>query len=150
MTVSQHRFWPGNSVTIGGLRTKVKSARLLTTDQSVKVQQEEFRVALTGLPDQVPDKLVTIFAVECESEPVQDMAHAFSVLAPIVRLAMRAARCWKIFIDCPAIVRHEFVGSNPRESQPGRPRRSSCATETIRTGFHDLQQVTVLHAYPLG
>ncbi len=68
-------FWPGSTMTIGGLRTKVKSARILTTGQNVKFQQEEFRVQFTGLPDKAPDDLVTVVAVECESEPMQDMMH---------------------------------------------------------------------------
>jgi alpha-L-fucosidase len=68
-------FWPGAAMTIGGLRTKVKSARILTTGQHVTLQQDEFRVQFTGLPDRAPDDLVTVFAVECESEPVQDMTH---------------------------------------------------------------------------
>jgi alpha-L-fucosidase len=68
-------FWPGSTMTIGELMTNVKSARILTTGQNVKFQQDEFRVQLTGLPDKAPDDLVTVIAAECESEPVQDMTH---------------------------------------------------------------------------
>lgn len=66
-------FWPGETVTIGGLRTKVKSATLLATGKSVNVKQDEFRVQFTGLPTKAPDDPITVIAAECESEPVQDM-----------------------------------------------------------------------------
>jgi alpha-L-fucosidase len=68
-------FWPGSSVALGGLRTKVKSARILTTGQNVNFQQDDFRVQFTGLPEKAPDDLATVIAAECESEPVQDTMH---------------------------------------------------------------------------
>jgi alpha-L-fucosidase len=64
--------WPGSTVAVGGLRTKVLSARLFGTGQAVKVEQEEFRVKFTGLPEQAPDDLATVIEVQCDSEPVQD------------------------------------------------------------------------------
>ena len=64
--------WPGSTVAVGGLRTKVKSARLFATGQKVDFQQEEFRVRFTGLPEKAPDELATVIEVECEGEPVQD------------------------------------------------------------------------------
>ncbi len=72
-------FWPGSTVAIGGLRTKVKSARILTTGQNVNFQQDDFRVRFTGLPERAPDDLVTVIAAECESEPVQDMIYVREV-----------------------------------------------------------------------
>lgn len=68
-------FWPGEYVAIGGLRTKVKSARLLKTDTDVKFTQNDFQTKLTGLPEHAPDSPVTTIALECESEPVQDMNY---------------------------------------------------------------------------
>jgi alpha-L-fucosidase len=65
-------FWPGNTVAIGGLRSKVTSARMYATKQPVEFKQEEFRVQFTGLPNHPPDPLATVLEVECESEPVQD------------------------------------------------------------------------------
>ena len=65
-------FWPGGDVSISGLRVKVKSAKLLATGQAVKVQQDEFRTHLTGLPQKAPDEPVTVIELECESEPAQD------------------------------------------------------------------------------
>jgi alpha-L-fucosidase len=66
-------FWPGDTVAIGGLETRVLSARLLATGKKVDFQQERFRVRFTGLPPKPPDDPATVLAVECESEPVQDM-----------------------------------------------------------------------------
>jgi alpha-L-fucosidase len=65
-------FWPGNDVAIGGLQTKVKSARLLRSSQPVTFTQDEYRVHITGLPVDAPDSPVTTIAIECEGEPTQD------------------------------------------------------------------------------
>src|SRR5437016_392207 len=43
--------WPGGTVAVGGLRTKVRSAKLFTTGRKVDVKQEEFRVQFTGMPE---------------------------------------------------------------------------------------------------
>ncbi|HWY03685.1 MAG TPA: hypothetical protein VNX60_08455, partial [Candidatus Acidoferrum sp.] len=65
-------FWPGSTVSLGGLTTKVKSARLLPAGKNVDFKQEEFRVQFTGLPEKAPDDPVSVIAIECESEPTQD------------------------------------------------------------------------------
>jgi alpha-L-fucosidase len=65
-------FWPGSTVALGGLRTKVKNARLFATGQKVDFKQEEFRVQFTGLPEKAPDELATVIEIECDGEPVQD------------------------------------------------------------------------------
>jgi alpha-L-fucosidase len=65
-------FWPGETISLGGLKTGVKSARLLASGQSVKFEQDRFRVRFTGLPAEPPDHPVTTLAIECESEPIQD------------------------------------------------------------------------------
>jgi alpha-L-fucosidase len=65
-------FWPGNWVAIGGMKTKVHSARLLTTGQPVKVEQTEFQAKFTGLPERSPDPLATVLEIQCDGEPVQD------------------------------------------------------------------------------
>jgi alpha-L-fucosidase len=59
-------------VAVGGLRTRVKSARLFGTGEKVSFAQEPFRVRFTGLPEKAPDELVSVIEVECESAPVQD------------------------------------------------------------------------------
>ena len=68
-------FWPGETVSIGGLQTKVKSAKLLASGKPVNFKQEEFRVQFTGLPAAAPDSPATVIAVECEGEPAQDMQN---------------------------------------------------------------------------
>ncbi|RPI27463.1 MAG: alpha-L-fucosidase [Acidobacteria bacterium] len=65
-------FWPGETVAIGGLKNKVKSARLLAGGPPVTVVQEDLRVQFKGLPKQAPG-LVPVIVAECEGEPVQDM-----------------------------------------------------------------------------
>ncbi len=65
-------FWPGDTIALGGLMTKVTSARLLASGQGVNFEQERFRVRFTGLPADAPDHPVTTIAIECESEPRQD------------------------------------------------------------------------------
>ena len=65
-------YWPGEVVSLGGLKTKVKSARLLATGKDVKFEQETFRVRFMGLPAKAPDDPVTTIAIECDGEPEQD------------------------------------------------------------------------------
>jgi len=68
-------FWPGSSFGIGGLKTKVLSAKILTTGQKAEFTQDDFRVKFTGLPVRAPDDVATVLALECASEPVQDMLN---------------------------------------------------------------------------
>jgi alpha-L-fucosidase len=65
-------FWPGSTVSMGGLRNKVKSVRLFAGGQSVKFDQDEFRLRMTGLPETAPDDPVTTIAIECDGVPKQD------------------------------------------------------------------------------
>jgi alpha-L-fucosidase len=65
-------FWPGDTPVIGGLRNKVKSARLLATGKELKFEQDDFRVRFPGLGEKAPDDPVTTIAIECDGEPRQD------------------------------------------------------------------------------
>jgi alpha-L-fucosidase len=79
-------FWPGHTpaaewldfyrpesvIAIGGLKTKVLSARLLKTGQKVDFTQDEFVTRFTGMPVMAPDRPATVIEVECEGEPVID------------------------------------------------------------------------------
>jgi alpha-L-fucosidase len=67
-------YWPGDYVAIGGLLTKVKSAKLLKTGKAVAFTQDDWQVRLTGLPafGAAPDTPVTTIVLECDGEPVQD------------------------------------------------------------------------------
>ena len=66
-------FWPGEYVAISGLKAQVKSARLHASGKAVKFDQDRFRTRLTGLPSMAPDDPVTTIAIECDSEPIQDV-----------------------------------------------------------------------------
>jgi len=66
-------FWPGSTVAIGGLKTKVQSARILSTGQKVSFNQETFRVKFEGLPVTAPVEPVSTLEVECAGEPEQDI-----------------------------------------------------------------------------
>jgi alpha-L-fucosidase len=66
-------FWPGDTVTLGGLLVPVRSARLLADGRRVEFTQDKFRVRFTGLPSAAPDRPVSTIAVECDGEPRQDM-----------------------------------------------------------------------------
>jgi alpha-L-fucosidase len=65
-------FWPGESLSIGGLKNKVQSATLLRTGAKLQFDQDDFRTRVKGLPATAPDDPVTVVALECDSEPKQD------------------------------------------------------------------------------
>ena len=65
-------YWPGETLSIGGLRTKVLSAKYLATGKPVKFNQDDFRLRLTGLPAEAPDHPLTSFALECAEVPTQN------------------------------------------------------------------------------
>lgn len=65
-------YWPGDYVALGGLTSRVKSARLLKTGEQVKFEQDHIRVKFTGLPLEPPDWPITTLAIECDSVPTQD------------------------------------------------------------------------------
>lgn len=82
-------FWPGETpasnwlaffkpravVAIGGLRTRVKSARLFASGKKVDFEQDDISVRFTGLPAKAPDDPVTVIEAECESEPIIDSEY---------------------------------------------------------------------------
>jgi alpha-L-fucosidase len=65
-------FWPGNTMAVGGVHFQVKSARLLATSTPVSFRQKGSQLIFSGLPADSPDDPVTVIAVECDSEPIQD------------------------------------------------------------------------------
>ena len=65
-------FWPGNTMTVGGVRCTVKSARFLASGRSVQFVQKGSQLIFSALPDVAPDSPVTVIAAECDAEPVQD------------------------------------------------------------------------------
>jgi alpha-L-fucosidase len=65
-------FWPGDTVSLGGLKNKVLSARLYGSEQALVVNQDDFRTQISGLPATEPDPLVSVIELVCEGEPKQD------------------------------------------------------------------------------
>ena len=63
---------PPSVIAIGGLRAKVKSARLFASGKPVAFEQGDQYVRFTGLPIAAPDSPVTVLAIECDAEPVVD------------------------------------------------------------------------------
>ncbi|MDR3750965.1 MAG: alpha-L-fucosidase [Terracidiphilus sp.] len=90
--VHEH-FWPGHTpaaewltffqpeavISLGGLKAKVLSARLLKTGQSVKFTQDDQSVRFVGLPLIAPDQPATVIEVECDADPVIDHGAARSL-----------------------------------------------------------------------
>ncbi len=65
-------YQPGTVVSVGGVKAKALSARLLKTGESVQFTQDDVHLRLTGLPAMPPDDLITVIAVECDQPPVVD------------------------------------------------------------------------------
>jgi alpha-L-fucosidase len=67
------RFYqPPTVISIGGWRTKVKSARLLVGDRPLTFTQDDLSLRITGLPATAPDQPATVIAIECDGEPAID------------------------------------------------------------------------------
>ena len=62
-------FRPQSVVAIGGLHTKVLSAKLFASGKPVTFEQGDQYVRFTGLPVAAPDNPVTVLAIECDAEP---------------------------------------------------------------------------------
>ena len=65
-------FWPGSTMTVGGVRCKVLSARFLASGRPVQFEQRGSQLIFGPLPEKPPDEPVTVIAAECDAEPVQD------------------------------------------------------------------------------
>lgn len=65
-------FWPGNTMTVGGVHCKVLSAKFLASGRPVRFEQKDSQLIFHSLPDRAPDEPVTVIAAECDAEPVQD------------------------------------------------------------------------------
>jgi alpha-L-fucosidase len=68
-------YKPPTVVAIGGLRAKVKSARLFASGKKLDFVQDDISVRFTGLPQNPPDHPVTVIEAECESEPIVDSEY---------------------------------------------------------------------------
>jgi len=73
-TLYLHVFaWPGTELAFGGLRSTVKSARLLATGERVPFEQRGSRLILRGLPAEPPDSPASVIVLECASKPRQTL-----------------------------------------------------------------------------
>jgi len=74
-TMYWHVFrWYGRELWIGGMQTKVRRARLLTTGAELRFEQTlepTARLHLHDLPEQPPDPHGTVIALECDAKPRQ-------------------------------------------------------------------------------
>ncbi|HEV1993498.1 MAG TPA: alpha-L-fucosidase [Candidatus Acidoferrum sp.] len=68
-------FRPSSVVAIGGLRARVKSARLFASGKKVDFRQDDVSTQFVGLPAAAPDSPVTVIEVECDSEPRVEGAY---------------------------------------------------------------------------
>jgi alpha-L-fucosidase len=68
-------YRPPTVVAIGGLRSKVKGARLFASGKKVDFVQDDISARFTGLPYDAPDQPVTVIEVECESEPIVESEY---------------------------------------------------------------------------
>jgi len=65
-------YWPGGTLTVGGVKCKVKSARFLATGFAVPFTQKGSQLIFSGLPAEAPDHPLTVIVAECDSEPIQE------------------------------------------------------------------------------
>ena len=65
-------FWPGRTMTVGGVKFKVNSARFLASGRPVKFLQRGSQLIFSDLPVAAPDSPITVIAAECDSEPIQN------------------------------------------------------------------------------
>jgi alpha-L-fucosidase len=67
--------WPGNEITLGGFRSKLKRATLLASGKPLRFEQKGQRLTLRGLPKSNPDRIanITIIKMDFASLPKQKL-----------------------------------------------------------------------------
>lgn len=72
------RAWPGERFSIGGIKTKLRSAQLLPSRMEVRFKQESDRIVFSGLPPVNPEKMAgcPVLKLEFEGEPRQILHQA--------------------------------------------------------------------------
>ena len=68
--------WYGRELWLGGIKTRVTSARIVSTGQAVKFDQTfepTERLHLFDLPEKAPDPDMTVVALECDGPPRQEL-----------------------------------------------------------------------------
>lgn len=62
--------WPGQELTIGGVKCAVNGAKLLPNHNKLTVRQEQDRVTVIGLPVQPPDPICPVIRFDCDRPPM--------------------------------------------------------------------------------
>ena len=65
-------YQPMTVVAIGGVQTKVLSAKVLKTGRSLHFTQDDTTLRITGLPTEAPDSTITVLELECDRPPMVD------------------------------------------------------------------------------
>ena len=65
----------GNEIIIGGLTPHVKHARILSTNEPLKVVRRKHQTILSGLPRKSQDELITVIHLELDGKPDQDISR---------------------------------------------------------------------------
>jgi alpha-L-fucosidase len=65
----------GREVPLGGITRRVQRVRLLGEDREVNFDQTGPRLRIIGLPEQSPDPVLTVFAIELDGEPDLDLSR---------------------------------------------------------------------------
>ena len=70
--------WPGRTLVIGGLKSRLRKASFLASSKPVKFRQQPDRLILHGLPRTNPDKIagVNVIKLEFASKPRQKLGFA--------------------------------------------------------------------------
>jgi len=74
--------WPGRELALGGFRTKLKKASLLSTGRTLPFHQEPDRIIIRGLPRNCPDRLAhtSVLKLEFADVPKQVLGAGCVVL----------------------------------------------------------------------
>ena len=69
----------GKEIVLGGLKTKLQKASLLTTGKAIRFKQTKYRIELSGLPKTDPDKLAgfTVLKLEFASKPKHEFGQLY-------------------------------------------------------------------------
>jgi alpha-L-fucosidase len=78
--------WKPKELTIGNIRTRVRSARFVASGAPIDLEQREDRLVLRGLPEAPPDPYDTVIALELGGE-----AERFSDFRPLKAAPIGAA-----------------------------------------------------------
>jgi len=71
--------WPGKEFSIGGIRNKIMSVKLMNGSK-IEFEQIADRLILKGLPEKAPNALVTVIEIEVEGKPLQVLGFGYKLV----------------------------------------------------------------------